>query len=96
MSTPSRRHVAKATACASLGAVAAGCSRTEPEVPQAQPQPNPASQPSTGREFPKGFFLGVATASYPIEVAWNEDGKGRSILDTFAHTPGEDQEQRHG
>ncbi|CAM3366343.1 GH1 family beta-glucosidase [Marinicrinis lubricantis] len=39
-------------------------------------------------QFPKDFVWGAATASYQIEGAWNEDGKGLSIWDVFSHTPG--------
>lgn len=39
-------------------------------------------------DFPRGFLWGAATASYQIEGAVNEDGRGRSVWDTFSHTPG--------
>ena len=38
--------------------------------------------------FPPGFLWGAATASYQIEGAVNEDGRGELIWDRFSHTPG--------
>lgn len=38
--------------------------------------------------FPKEFIWGTAYASYQVEGAWNEDGKGPSIWDDFTHSAG--------
>src|SRR5882757_11460105 len=40
------------------------------------------------RSFPAGFLWGSATASYQVEGAVHEDGRGPSIWDTFSHTAG--------
>lgn len=48
----------------------------------------PAPSASHSRSFPQGFLWGSATASYQVEGAAKEDGRGTTIWDTFSHTPG--------
>jgi beta-glucosidase len=48
------------------------------------------AEPGTGGAlaFPEGFTWGAATAAYQIEGAVTAGGRGRSVWDTFCHTPG--------
>jgi beta-glucosidase len=60
--------------------------RSSAQAPSASTKRAPRQKVT--RRFPKGFLWGTATASYQIEGAVDEDGRGPSIWDTFAHTPG--------
>ncbi|HLZ58176.1 MAG TPA: GH1 family beta-glucosidase [Ktedonosporobacter sp.] len=48
------------------------------------------------KAFPRGFLWGAATASYQIEGAAYEDGRGLSIWDEFAATPGKVHQGENG
>jgi beta-glucosidase len=51
---------------------------------------------SAWHAFPEGFEWGAATASYQIEGAFLEDGKGLSIWDVFSRQPGRVQRGENG
>src|ERR1700686_1912950 len=77
----SRRHFAKLAGFSALGMAATPAKSEDGET-------KPVSDRHAAASFPNGFVWGTATSAYQIEGAVDEDGRGRSIWDTFAHTPG--------
>ncbi len=53
-------------------------------------------KPNNLKSFPKRFAWGTATSAYQVEGAVNEDGRGRSIWDTYSHTPHKIRGDVHG
>jgi len=39
------------------------------------------------KPFPKDFLWGASTSAYQVEGAWNEGGKGPSVIDARTHYP---------
>jgi len=89
----SRRSFGKIAGSAAL-ATTTSTSLTPLLKPLANPEPS--LQNTQGREFPKGFLWGSATASYQVEGAVSEDGRAPSIWDTFSRTPGKTVENATG
>lgn len=81
----SRRSFAKIAGSAALASTTSG---TLIPLSEQLTRAEAPAQTTAGREFPKGFLWGSATASYQVEGAVKEDGRGSSIWDTFSHTPG--------
>ncbi|MEG6567926.1 family 1 glycosylhydrolase, partial [Thermoanaerobacterium saccharolyticum] len=40
------------------------------------------------KPFPEDFLWGASTSAYQVEGAWDEDGKGPSVIDMGKHPEG--------
>ena len=67
---------------------AAALAATPALAPFARAAELPSIPAPAPHSFPPGFVWGTATAAYQVEGAVHADGRGPSIWDTFAHTPG--------
>jgi beta-glucosidase len=71
------RHVSWIAALASLSFACTMGTDTDPTEPTEQ-----------ALRFPDDFVWGTASSAYQVEGAWQEDGKGPSVWDTYTNTFG--------
>lgn len=79
----SRRDFAKIAGAAALGASSVSINAADDSNIE-----QTSKAQTNQRTLPNGFLWGSATASYQVEGAVKEDGRGATIWDTFSHTPG--------
>ncbi|MHA7985674.1 GH1 family beta-glucosidase [Rathayibacter sp. CAU 1779] len=86
--SPLRRGLTRRGLFGAAGSAAVG-GITAAALAGCTPAPHAAATtwtpPATPMKFPRGYLWGAATAAYQVEGAWNEDGRGASIWDTFTH-----------
>lgn len=81
--SPSRRDLMKFASAGALAAKAVTPVHAKPAT-----GPSERSRPQTALGLPRDFLWGTATSAYQVEGAWQDDARGESIWDRFAHTPG--------
>jgi beta-glucosidase len=83
----SRRHFAKIAGWSAIGLSTKSASGQTRQGKKSGTEAGPPNRRHTS-SFPGNFLWGTATSSYQIEGAVNEDGRGPSIWDRFAHIDG--------